>query len=972
MTVLLATVALPTHAEAAPPPAALEVYEGSLDGDQWDRVRQAGVDPEDLGVRPAPGTKAQVQAILGEARARRLIAAGIPLSVTKVRAKRAAAGPAVFRPYGTPGGIRDDLSATAARFPALAKLETIGTTVRGVPIQAVKVTANARAVPDGRRPAVLYFGGQHAREWITPETNRRLMHYFLDSYGTDSAITRVLNTTELWFLPVANPDGYDLTFTSDEYRYWRKNMRDNNGDGRYGPEDGVDLNRNFAYKWGYDDEGSSPDPADETYRGPSKQSEPETRALDALFRRIGFAFLANYHSAAQMLLYGNGWQVETPSPDDQIAVALAGDAAHPAIPGSVPDLIAGLYTANGDTNTHAQATTGTIAFSPEMSTCQTASASDPDDAWEPDDCRTEFDFPDDEKLIQAEFEKNVPFARSLAASAGDPAHPASSVGRSTPDFALDTFTDSYGATQPIAVTARRSLHAVRLNFRIGAGRVRTVAVSEWKGGRRYGDAADKYYAELRGTVTGQRPGDRVTAWFTAAGGRRSQSFSYTVSGDIGGDVLVLATEDVTGIAPASTDGATSARYASAYAGSLAKAGYSTDVYDMDVHGRRPPHPLGVLSHYKTVLWETGDDIVPREPGQDEWQTTRAAAETDLAVRDYLNEGGKLVYAGQYAGYDANYFYGACVAPDGSDCKMVSDDFRQYWLNAGSYVDGGGTDAVAGTSGPLAGYSAPVGPQQHTASFLSLSGDVPPLIWQHDGPGPYDPVDGSHYLFSGRSNSSYKRLTRTVDLTAAHDAHLRFQTSFDTDATADFLFVEAHEAGTDDWTTLPDTGGLTSTDLDWVCDYERLDPHPFLTHYWSEDCAPHGSTGDWNAATGNSGGWKQFDANLSAYAGKKVEVSITYESEQYGQGFGVFLDDVRLEVDGATAAQTSFEQDLGGWTVAGPPEGSAPNPDDWTRAQHVYDFGAAVATPSTFYLGFGPEKMTEPDRTRLLSRVMRQL
>ena len=71
--------------------------------------------------------------------------------------------------------------------------------------------------------------------------------------------------------------GYQYTF--DHERLWRKNLRDNNGDGQVSAGDGVDPNRNFAEHWGYDNEGSSPDPADETYRGPSAGSEPETQAL---------------------------------------------------------------------------------------------------------------------------------------------------------------------------------------------------------------------------------------------------------------------------------------------------------------------------------------------------------------------------------------------------------------------------------------------------------------------------------------------------------------------------------------------------------------------------------------------------------------------------------------------------------------------------------------------------------------------
>ncbi len=60
--------------------------------------------------------------------------------------------------------------------------------------------------------------------------NRRLLHYVIDNYATDPRIQRLLDTTELWFVPVANPDGYDFTFTEGN-RLWRKNLRDNDGDG---------------------------------------------------------------------------------------------------------------------------------------------------------------------------------------------------------------------------------------------------------------------------------------------------------------------------------------------------------------------------------------------------------------------------------------------------------------------------------------------------------------------------------------------------------------------------------------------------------------------------------------------------------------------------------------------------------------------------------------------------------------------
>ncbi|WP_306206850.1 M14 family metallopeptidase [Actinoplanes sp. RD1] len=998
--VTAAAAVLPGIAPAAAAPAddTLGVYTGTLDAAQFEKLRAAGIDPAEAAVTDAGGGKLSVETILGPRQAESLIAAGVPLAAKPATArKRAAAAPAVFRPYNTAGGIRDELAQAAAAHPRIAELETVGKSTRGVPIQAVKVTKGARSLADGRRPAVLYLGTQHAREWITPEMTRRLMHYFLDNYGKDATVTRLVDTTELWFLPVINVDGYDYTFT-EGHRQWRKNLRDNNGDGQITAGDGVDINRNFPERWGYDDEGSSSDPASETYRGPKPASEPETKALDGLFRKVGFEFMINYHSAAELLLYGVGWQVDTPSPDDEIAVALAGDDAKPAVPGYDPDLSAELYPTNGETDGHAQVRYGTIGFTPEMSTCQTASALDPADQWDPAACESIFTFPDDEKLIQQEFAKNVPFALSVAQSAKDPADPVSTVGRTTPDLRTDPFTLSYGTSQQVAVTAKRELGPVTLHYSVNGSRARTVRAREWKGGERYGGELDKYFAEVRGTVPRQRSGDKVKVWFTA-GRKTSASFTYTVASKIGGDVLVLAAEDVTGVSPAATDGAVTARYADEHVASLRKAGYRADVYDIDARGGVAPHPLGVLSHYRAVVWETGDDVIPRVTGQPAGTAARVAVQTELAVRDYLNEGGKLLYAGKNAGLAASgaagtFSYkpegpGECLDRADAACLPMVNDFEQYYLGAYSYIDGGGAGPdgspypVTGTAGKFQGFTAQPG-AGHTAAFLATSSSLPParfpqfasskgaLDWQLPGAQPYDPFEGSWYLWSGQADASYKRLTRTVDLTGATAGHLKFATSFDTEANWDYLFVEAHEAGTDTWTTLPDAGGLTTTATGDSCAGGVVELHPFLAHYQGADCSPTGTTGTWNAASGNSGGWKQFDADLSAYAGKQVEVSITYMSDWGTQGLGVFLDDVRVEVGGATAAQTGFETDLGGWTVAGAPAGSQGNTSDWARSQSAFDMGAAISTTDTVYLGFGLETLTPAARDDLVRRSLKHL
>ena len=550
-------------------------------------------------------------------------AEGLSVRVKKVNGRNASdeaqrqnlAGYDAFRSYSEEGGIADELRETAAAYPAITKLVTIGQSVNGQDILALKVTKNAKVLKDGKRPSVLYAGAQHAREWITPEMVRRLMHHYLEGYGTDAELTGIVDTTELWFLPVANPDGYDFTF-SDE-RLWRKNLRDNNSDETITPGDGVDPNRNFAVKWGWDNEGSSPEPDSETYRGTGPNSEPETQALNGLFDRIGFEFFINYHSAAELLLYGIGWQVSTPSPDDVIYEAMAGDDAKPAVPGYDPDISAELYTTNGDTDTHATVENGTLGFTPEMTTCETVSASIPDDEWLPEDCLSGFNFPDDEELIQAEFEKNIPFALAVAKSTHDPDDPVSVVGRTAADFVSDPFAVSHGRSQPVAVTAKKAIKDLRLKYSVNGGPTRSVKTSQWEGGERYGDTHHDYYGEFRGTVTGTAPGDSVKVWFTGVkpgkGPVSSDPFTYRVANDIGGDVLILAAEDVTGISPA--QGVTSREVRRR----LRRRSDRGRVLLRRVRRRRqrphPPHHLGALSHYDAIVWESGEDIITRAPGQ---------------------------------------------------------------------------------------------------------------------------------------------------------------------------------------------------------------------------------------------------------------------------------------------------------------------------------------------------------------------
>jgi hypothetical protein len=943
-------------------------------------------------------------------------AAGSPGTTTGEAATRdAAGGHKVFRPYGTDGGLRKEFERLAADHPANTKLVAIGESHQGQDIVALKVTRRAAQLPDGGRPAVLYVGAQHAREWISPEMLRRLAHHVLDGYGRDRALTTLVDTTELWFVPVANPDGYDHSFTPGN-RYWRKNLRDNNRDGRVNVGDGVDLNRNFRTKWFYDDEGASATPAGETFRGPRPGSEPETRALDRLLRRVGFEFLLSYHSTGSQLLYGTAWQVDTPTPDDVVYEALAGDDAESAVAGYDPDVWADLGVGNGELAEHAHVAHGTLAFVPEMSSCTSASASDPDDEWEPAACRSQFEFPDDEQLVAAEFAKNVPFALAVARSAHDPDDPVSVVGRATPEFVVDAFDVSYGDPQVVAVTARRDQRDRRLNYRIDEGRIHRVPVTEWRGGERYGGERDVYFAEYRGKVRGARPGDRVEVWFTAAGAE-SEHFTYKQVSPPRADTLIVANEDYTGVNPIYPAGRTGPKYADDYAAALEANGVSHVTWDVDARG--VPHPLGVLSHFDAVVWESGDDRLPQEPEDLLTDTFLlgplpdiAVAERQqsltLAVRDYLNEGGKLIQAGETAQYQGllgrsigGLYYGLDGAPEKdcvvssdfvADCALLADDFAQYYLGVRERVT---VAHPAGVDGSTFGGAAVVANPLNEAGAFSLTSDAlpPDRFPQFAGKGsgryvgaaagnPLGPVEGRRYAGALHADSSYQRLGRTIDLTgvsAAEAPTLSMQLSFSTTVTFHSVIVEAAPSGTDDWTTLADTRGGTSKAAPSPCSEDLLTTHPFLLHYLTPDvpCTQRGTTGEWNAFTGESGGWRTASFDLSRYAGRPVDVKVSYVANTViggKNGIGVFVDDTRVTTTAGILDNDGFERDTSSWTVQGPPPGSPPAGESgFMISPELISVAASVATEDTVLFGYGIEALATPqERADVLGRAVEHL
>ena len=1008
----------PAGAVATGEPGNLKMYGATVDTATLQELVDQGYD-----VTPVDDSVGgiQVALVLSPGEARVLDAKGIALELQSAPKERAADadvtaasiyGWNVYRSYDEPGGIEDQiLAADDGPNHQFVELYDIGDTIQGRDIWAVRMTLGVNGQPLGDRPAVLFQGTTHAREWISTEVSMRLLEWFIaEQAAGNPEVVEILGDTELWFLPVVNPDGYEFTFTDE--RLWRKNLRDNDGDGDLTNADGVDLNRNYPEHWNYDREGSSSVFFSETFRGAGPASEPESQADISLVEDMAdLRFAVSYHSFGRLLLYPQGFQTLTMTADDPIYVALSGTDDDPAIEGFNPGVGADLYTTNGEFTDWAHAQAGVLAWTPELS-----------QGCEPDpDCEFGFEFPDDEALVQAEFERNLDFALNVAGSATDPDDPASHTGLDTQSLYLNaasidpwktnwTQADlrvdvSYagGSGQPVEVLAKRGIGTVTLHYRINGGAAQTDTATESPDGDVYGgnNAYDVYYHYLRAQVPALDEGDSVEYWFTG-GGSSTEQVSFQVEGNAGADVLILAAEDRTGASASPVykkTGAGTPNYLSYYTDAVADAGRTYEVYDVDEMGRTAPDYLGVLSHFDAVVWYRGNDIHVREPGWGGFNMSRLYVDELLAVREYLNHGGNLLYTGQWAGATENNIAGAPVYYDPvanqqcviggvlslARCLRFDDknDFLQYYLGDFIHNISGGIDPatagpfpVDGTDDPYSGISWSFNQgnsaknQVNAASFLTTSsilptGDYPQFTSDARanynrgvaGGSPFSPFDGDWYWYSQQADISYKQLTRTFAMPAA-GGDMTFRISYDTEPEWDFVFVEIHNVTTDTWSTAPDLNGHTSSDTGESCPEGWHELHPWLEQYQGADCSGAG----WNASSGRSNGWEEWAIDLDAFAqpGEQIEVFISYASDWAVQGLGTFVDVVQMPGEPAE----SFEAGEGSWSVTGPPTGSAPNPNNFTRTEDVgFEEGAVVSlTPTTadfltLFFGFGFEGIT---------------
>ena len=361
---------------------------------------------------------------------------------------------ALFRDYDDPArGVRAFID-SMARSNTKISVDTIGQSYEKRPMLAVKIGPRGDSPS---RPNVIFVSTYHAREWAATDMALRLIAYL--ATASNPRVDSLLQTRDIWVLPVANPDGYEFTFTGD--RLWRKTRSP-----QAGGAVGVDLNRNHRGDWGLDDAGSSPDPTSEIYRGPSAASEVETRNIEAFHAAHPPVVAMSYHTYAGLILEAPGDVYGQRAADAPVYQAIAGTNARSAVTDHLdgssrtfysPSESWTLYTTNGDYTNYAARAFGAVAFTTELTSGYGAAG------------YYGFEFPADTEQLRQLFDDNLPLALDLIESARDPsAYFSATTARRAAAVQLESLSPDIRVTVPatLASAAGVSTGTSALTFRI--------------------------------------------------------------------------------------------------------------------------------------------------------------------------------------------------------------------------------------------------------------------------------------------------------------------------------------------------------------------------------------------------------------------------------------------------------------------------------------------------------------------------
>lgn len=218
-------------------------------------------------------------------------------------APAAAAGePAGYEHLHTYAEVKAEIDAAVAAHPGIAERFSMGVSYEGRQIWGIKISDNVTT--DESEPEIFINGQIHARERQGGETAVYLIHLLTDNYGSDPRITNIVDSRELWIVPMVNPDGAEYDMSDGVFRHWRKNRQPIPGSSAIG----VDLNRQFGFKWACCG-GASNNPFSDYYRGSQPWWAPEVRAYRDFVnsRVIGgrqqIREILSLHAAGRLILW---------------------------------------------------------------------------------------------------------------------------------------------------------------------------------------------------------------------------------------------------------------------------------------------------------------------------------------------------------------------------------------------------------------------------------------------------------------------------------------------------------------------------------------------------------------------------------------------------------------------------------------------------------------------------------------------
>ncbi len=235
--------------------------------------------------------------------------------------------------YYTQQAMIDSLFSWAEHNPQIAMVESIGVSQQEHRVMYAMKISDSVSVDDDE-PVVLFDGAHHACEVMGMEICMALADSLISGYGRVDSINQIVDNTQIWIVPLINPDGNSAVHAGISY-YYRKNGRDLDGDGDLYEyqcnnwwtcsTEGVDLNRNYDWYWNY---GGSNIPMNYYYHGEAAGSESENQAITGLIARIRPVTSLTYHSYGEVVYYPWQWVDGSSAPDNSVIQDIVGNFAN--------------------------------------------------------------------------------------------------------------------------------------------------------------------------------------------------------------------------------------------------------------------------------------------------------------------------------------------------------------------------------------------------------------------------------------------------------------------------------------------------------------------------------------------------------------------------------------------------------------------------------------------------------------------